>query len=97
LLDFPVSCKPSLEFTKVFDAPVSNIVCVIASSTALALSCSCSFLVRMRSCRHALFKVADATINRVVDMTTFGRSGGFGSSGSNNLLLGGGVSPVVTR
>jgi hypothetical protein len=36
LLDGPVSCIPCPELTKVLDAPESNMVCVIASSIALA-------------------------------------------------------------
>ena len=51
LSECPVSCNPRREFTKVLDAPESNIACIMASSIALASSCIAS-LIAFRHSRH---------------------------------------------
>ena len=48
-----VRCIPLCEFTKVFEAPESNIACVMASSMVLASSCSAALSAFRCSSRRA--------------------------------------------
>jgi hypothetical protein len=63
LSEQPVRCNPRHEFTNVFDAPESNIACVMASSIALASSCIASLIAFRRSSRRAQ-RSADFDVGR---------------------------------
>jgi hypothetical protein len=87
LSERPVSCNPRREFRNVFDAPESNIACVMACSIALvALSCIAAFITFRRSRCHAQWS-ADVDV-------------GLGSElviKRDSLGLGGGSSSVAAR
>ncbi len=53
LSEHPVSCNPRRDATNVFDAPESNIACVMACSIALASRCLFVLIAFRRSRRRA--------------------------------------------
>jgi hypothetical protein len=69
LLEGPVSCSPRLEFTNVFDAPESNIACVMASSMILASRCFAAWLFFLRSSFRAQ-RSADVDLGRGLEWMT---------------------------
>ena len=81
-----VSCNPRREFTIVFDAPESNIACVMASSIALDSSCSASLIVFRRSSRRAQWS-ADVDVGLGPELAIE----------KDRCLLGGESSPVAAR
>ena len=88
--DVPVSFIPSLELTNDFDAPESNIACVIASSIALASAAQCSRLAFLFSMRRAQRREA-FEMGRL-PVCSAGVANAFGGSAG-----GGGASPEATR
>ena len=52
LSERPVSCNPLRDSTNVFDAPESNIACVMACSIALAAMCFAALIAFCRSRRR---------------------------------------------
>ena len=82
----PVSCNPRRKFTKVLDAPESNIACVMVSSIALASSCITS-LITFRHSRHRAQRSADFDVGLELELAIK----------RDSLLLGGELSPVAAR
>jgi hypothetical protein len=86
LSERPVSYNPCRDSTNVFDAPESNIACVMACSIALASRCIAAFIAFRHSRRRAQ-RSADLDVGLGPALTTK-------RDGSS---WGGGSSPVVAR